>query len=507
MTTSDALARVEALPPAHRARVLEHLRKIKDKRTAEDRYEVWQRDPLVWVQEVVHAHLWSKQREIFAAVGQHTRIAVPSCHGAGKTYLAAVLAAWWLSAHEPGTAFVVSTAPTFAQVRAVLWREVNRLHKKAGLPGHVNQTEWHLDGELVGFGRKPADTDEHAFQGIHADRVLVLIDEAGGIPEQLWTAAESVAVGDNDRIVAFGNPDDPTGHFERICRDDSLWTVLPISAFDTPNLTDEAMPGGVPAGMVTRGWVERRRIEWGEDSPLWSSKVLGHFPAVDQFSVVRPGDLAAARLGLELAPHRLLPVELGIDVGGGGDDTAVRARHGARLGATWRDRTPEPEDVVKLVMRAVLETPGLTALKVDVGGIGWGVMGLLRAALLVARLPHVRIVAVNFGARAREPERYKNARAEMWWGVGRELLPALDLSTLDDRTAGELVAPRWSEDGTGRILIEPKEDVIARTGHSPDGADALLLAFYQPGPPVAASTAAPAAGPIPTGAATASRTR
>jgi len=260
------------------------------------RREVWQREPLTWAGEVVKVSLWSGQRSIFAAVKAHPRVAVPSCHGAGKTFTAAVLAAWWLSVHEPGTAFVVSTAPTFAQVRAVLWREVNRLHKKANLPGRVNQTEWHLEGELVGFGRKPADTDEHAFQGIHADRVLVLIDEAGGVPEQLWTAAESVAVGDHDRIVAFGNPDDPTGHFERICRDDSLWHVEAISAFDTPNLTGETMPGGIPAGMVTRGWVERRRLEWGEDSPLWASKVLGRFPAVDQFSVVRPGDLAAARV-------------------------------------------------------------------------------------------------------------------------------------------------------------------------------------------------------------------
>ena len=48
--------------------------------------------------------------------------------------------------------------------------------------------EWKIGNELVGFGRKPADTDEHGFQGIHAPFVLIVLDEACGIPEQLWIA-------------------------------------------------------------------------------------------------------------------------------------------------------------------------------------------------------------------------------------------------------------------------------------------------------------------------------
>jgi hypothetical protein len=465
----------------------------------------WQADPVRWSAEVAKVVLWSKQREILQAVRENTRVAVPSCHGAGKTFTAAVLASWWLSVHEPGTAFVVSTAPTFAQVRAVLWREINKLHRKADLPGHVNQTEWHLDGELVGFGRKPADTDESAFQGIHQDRVLVLLDEAGGIPEQLWVAAETVAVGDNDRIVAFGNPDDPTSHFEKICRPGSLWHVSRISAFDTPNLTEEPMPGGIPGGMVTRRWVEENRVQWGEDNPLWMSKVLGQFPAIDQFSTVRPGDVAACRIERTVPDYMLAPVELGVDVGGGGDMTSIRARHGIRAGKAWTARTPEPRQVVNLVIAAIAETPGVTSVKIDVGGIGWGIASMLEETLYASGQAHIRVVGVNFGGKASDPTKRKNVRAELWWDIGRGFSHdrAWDLSEVDDDTVAQLLGPRWSQDKVGRIVIEEKGEVIKRTGRSPDDADALLLAFYV-GQVAEVSVTVPT-GSIPTGAGTAAR--
>lgn len=466
------------------------------------RRRIYRSDPVRWSHDRARNILWSKQQEILRAVMVNTRVAVPACHGPGKTFTAADLVGWWLDVHEPGTAFVLSTAPTFRQVRAVLWREIGRLHRRAKLPGRVNQTEWHIGSELVGFGAKPADQDESAFQGLHSGRMLVILDEAGGVPDQLYAAAEAVAVGDNDRIVAFGNPDDPTGPFERICRPDSLWHTIHISAFDTPNLTGEPMEGGIPDGLVTRRYVEDARIQWGEDSPLWASKVLGEFPKVDEFSTVRPEDVAACRQGRDdLEPYLLMPIELGVDVGGGGDMTSIRARHGVKAGRKWEARTPEPEQVVTLVLDALVDTPGVTSIKVDATGIGWGICSDLRKEL--AAIGHLAtVVPVNFAERAREPHRLKNVRAELWWDIGREFSKQRiwDLSEIDDTTAAQLMAPRWADDGAGRIVIEAKEDVIKRTGRSPDDADALLLAFYRP---VAETTVDAPIGSIASGAAAA----
>src|SRR3954469_24912537 len=101
----------------------------------------YEHDPVGFVQQGLQEFLWSKQQEIFRAVDQYDRVVVKSCHSSGKSFGAARLAAWWIASHEPGQAFVVTSAPTFAQVRAILWREIGRIHRKANLPGYTNQTE------------------------------------------------------------------------------------------------------------------------------------------------------------------------------------------------------------------------------------------------------------------------------------------------------------------------------------------------------------------------------
>ncbi|WP_448640271.1 hypothetical protein [Geodermatophilus sp. URMC 63] len=47
----------------------------------------------------------------------------------------------------------------------------------------------------MAYGRKPADYDQAAFQGIHAKYVLVVLDEADGIPKSLFDAVDSQGLG------------------------------------------------------------------------------------------------------------------------------------------------------------------------------------------------------------------------------------------------------------------------------------------------------------------------
>ena len=91
-----------------------------------------------------------------------------------------------------------------------------------------------IGNELVAYGRKPADYDPAAFQGIHARYVLVIIDEAGGVPKSIFDAVDALATNIDARVVAVGNPDDPGSHFAAICKPGSGWHVETISAFDTP---------------------------------------------------------------------------------------------------------------------------------------------------------------------------------------------------------------------------------------------------------------------------------
>ncbi|MGQ5576758.1 hypothetical protein [Streptomyces sp. ECR3.8] len=453
-----------------------------DRRNLRHRTRLYQDNPVGWVRERLGQVVWSKQRDIMLSIRDHRRTAVRSCHGVGKSHTASLVASWWLDTHPPGEAFVVTSAPTFAQVRAILWRYIRRVHRRGKLAGRVNQTEWHMEDELVAFGRKPADHDESAFQGIHARYVLVILDEACGIPEQLWVAADALTTNSDCRILAIGNPDNPASHFRKVCQPGSGWNVIGISAFESPNLTGEEVPEDVAQALVSRGWVEEKATEWGEDNPLYKSKVLGEFSEDAPNKVVRASDIAKCRIDPEAKPTAadLEPVELGVDVGGGGDETVIRERRGRRAGREWRAHTDRPEKIAPLVLQALKES-GATAVKVDSIGIGFGVIGELRN--LAGQGKHsARIVGVNVGEKSSQPGKFKNLRAEIWWEIGRSLSErqGWDLSQMAnaDTTVAQLLEPLWEVDAQGRIFVEPKDEIRKRLGRSPDNADALLLAFY-----------------------------
>lgn len=455
-------------------------------------HDRWRADPVTWVGERLNEHVWSKQDEIMSALRDHRRVAVRSCHGVGKSHIASRAVAWWLDTSPVGEAFVVTTAPTFAQVRAILWRYIGQAHKKGNLAGRVTQTEWKLDNELVAFGRKPADHDEGAFQGIHAKRVLVVLDEACGIPEELWIAADALTTNTECRILAIGNPDNPSSYFARVCRPDSLWHTIGISAFDSPNLTGEAIPADLSELLISKEWVEEKKVEWGEDNPIYTAKILGEFPVDNPWSVVRAGDVYQCSQGLEntWSAEQLLPVELGVDVGGGGDETVIRERRGPLACREWKEHTDKPHLIAPLILQAIRES-GATAVKIDSIGVGFGVVGELEN-MRSSGLHSADIIKVNVAEKSRWPEKYANVRAEMWWEIGRLLsekrewdlspkrynrLPGMDNQ---DATLAQLLDPKWELTPKGQILIEKKDEIRKRLGRSPDNADALLMAFYTP---------------------------
>lgn len=438
------------------------------------------RTPVAWVRERIRGFLWSKQRQIAEAVVDHRRVAVKSSHGIGKSFTVAQLAAWWVDVHPVGEAIVVSTAPTNDQVGAILWEEIRAAHRGGGLPGEVGlDNRWRIGKVLVGMGRKPADYNPHTFQGIHRRYVLVVIDEACGIPAQLWTAVEAITTNEFCRIVAIGNPDDPASEFAKVCRPGSGWHVIEVSSFDTPAFTGEPVPEGLLDLLPSKQWVEDAKARWGEASPLYQSKVLGKFPENAADTVV-PLSWAEACRHLEQPLAGEVPIELGVDVGAGGDETVIRERVGPKVGRVWRNQSRDPMEVVGLVVQCILET-GATSVKVDVIGWGWGVWG--RLVELHGEGIHGAVVhPVNVGESSTDPVKWPLLRDQLWWEVGREASEhqAWDLAGLDDDTVAQLTAPKYTLDSKGRVKVEPKAETRKRLGRSPDDADALLLAFYVP---------------------------
>ena len=456
-------------------------------------------NPVGWVNDKLGEHLWSKQVEIAEALRDHRKVAVKACHGPGKSFLAARLVAHWLDTHPVGQASAVTSAPTDHQVKAILWKEISRAHRKGKLAGYVTlDAQWKIGAELVAFGRKPADHDEHGFQGIHERYLLVVLDEACGIPPALWTGAGTLGTNDDARMLAIGNPDDPSSEFATICAgapddgssglSDEGWWVVTISIFDTPNFTGEPVPAELRLQLPAQTWLDDQTKKWGVGSPLYTSKVLGRFPADASTGTVPwswikacQGDDAAARVG-----PLLVPVVLGVDVAGSdaGDETVVYERRGMHAGRRWSVQSSDPEVVLQLIEDAV-RSSGATKVKIDAIGVGWGLVAPLRRTF-----PSLEVVpvVVSEAAPGNDPEdgkpwseKFINLRAFIWWHVGRVMSQqhAWDLTEVEDATLNELAAPKYRE-VKGRIQIESKDELRKRIGRSTDNADALLLAFFEP---------------------------
>lgn len=447
----------------------------------------WRRDPVAWATERAGLELWSKQREVLWSLANNANTAVHSCHSAGKSFVSAIAACWWIDTRPPGSARVVTTAPTAPQVDAILWYEINKLHAKLGLVGRCNIREWYLGNQLVALGRKPPDNKGAAFQGLHAKHLLVIYDEAYGIPESLWNEGSSMASNEHARQLAIGNPDGP-GVFQKACQPGSGWNTVHISYEHSPAYTGEKVSADLAQNLISRRWVEERRDQWGDDSALFASKCAGMFPeGGDTFSVISLDWLRGCR-NLEFPEGD--PVEAGIDVGAGGDRTVIRERRGRRAGRELVFVDADPMRTVGKLVR-VINDWGIARVKIDATGIGHGLAGRLRE-LSSRHSAHgkaahgAEVVAVNFASApsASASRLYLNLRAELYWGVGREnsRLGLWDLTSVDDDVLRELAVSRYEiMDSQGKIKIEPKEHVIKRLGMSPDRAEALLLAFYERG--------------------------
>lgn len=450
----------------------------------------WRRDPVAWATERAGLELWSKQREILMSLVENRNTSVKSCHSAGKSFISAVATCWWLDVHIAGTARVITTAPTSKQVDAVLWYEINQLHRRLRLAGQCNLREWYIGSQMVALGRKPPDHAQAAFQGLHAEYLLVIYDEAYGIPRNIWVEGSSLASNAAARQLAIGNPDGP-GEFQNNCESPS-WHTIHISYRHSPNFTGEAVSDHLRKMLVDKDWVAECQEKWGESSALFTSKCEGDFPAVagDPWQVI-PRAWMDQCLYLDYAPNQQ-PIEAGVDIGKSHDRTVVTVREGRKVVHVQSFVNPDPMQTVAQVADVLREFKVQTT-KVDCIGIGWGVYGRLRELSSVDnptedRTTHssnVVPINVSHAPTAGNEHRFYNRRSEMWW-LGRELArtKAWDFSALPMGLQSDLVnelSDRGARyeivDSMGKVKVESNEKIIQRLGYSPDLATSVLLAF------------------------------
>jgi hypothetical protein len=432
-----------------------------------------QRDPLFFGEYVLGGEQpWDKQRQIMLSVCDNLRTVVPSGFGVGKTWTAARVVLWFLFSHPHS--LVITTAPTWRQVESVLWAEIRRQHRTSRLPpgGNLLRTQIKITDDWFAMGLA---TDEPTrFQGFHSAHLLLVFDEAAGITREIWDIAEGQMAGAHARWLAIGNPVLPSGPFYDACTSQT-WHKIHISCPDSPNVELGKM---VYPKLVTAQWIEDRRREWGESSPMYQSKVLGEFPVDSEFGLIPVNWITAAQARAKDDPEPLGEKFIGVDVARSGADTTVFL---FREGSVVRDievhRTNSTMDVVGWLIQFVEkhQVPWLNVL-VDVIGIGAGVVDRLREQKHDAQ-------AVHFGQVLKSIQ-YLNTRAYCYWKVREALNPEsehpLAIPEKFSRLATELMAIEHKYNSAGQIQIESKENIKKKLGHSPDQADALALSYDNP---------------------------
>lgn len=274
----------------------------------EERYA---NDPVGYVREVLGGHPWSKQREILEALRDHDRVTVRSSHGTGKTWLAANAALWFLNTRK--NSIVLSTAPTWRQVSELLWREVRAVHGRCHLPGQCNETDLELGPQWYAMGLSTNDPDR--FQGFHAEHLLLICDEAAGIPPSIYEAAEGVLTTVGSKRLLIGNPTSTVGTFYNSHHGpgSKAWYRVHIAARHSPNFTGEAIAEEVRKKLVTQQWALERAEEWGENSGRYRARVEGEFSREE--GLVYPEWDPVVHLVPDWMPRQSNPQWCAIDIG------------------------------------------------------------------------------------------------------------------------------------------------------------------------------------------------
>ncbi|MHB8573561.1 MAG: hypothetical protein ACYDAY_11520 [Candidatus Dormibacteria bacterium] len=419
---------------------------------------------------------WPHQQNILTAVATSRRTAVASCNSIGKDFSAAHLVGWFVATrHHP---LVITTAPTDRQVRHVLWGELRRLASKLGDLPTPGVQEWKgRDGELIAVGFKAKDAEPERFQGYHAENVLIIVDEASGVDEKVYSGIESAMASGNARLLLISNPTRSSGAlFDAFHRRREAYRCIQIGAEDTPNFQGA---GVVAPYLITPEWADEVALDAGKDSDYYGVKVLGRFPSDDPAALV-PLHLAQAALERELVPCDG-PKEIGVDVARFGDDDSVFvARDGPNVPRIDVVHGHDTVEVANKTRDIVVEL-GCVAAKVDDIGVGAGVVDNLKRILPDG----VKLTGINVGEAAGDSERFANKRAEYWWGLRERFHQGdINLGGLQPRLAARLIAEvtgvRYFTTPAGKIQIEAKEKFKERLGRSPDLGDALMLAFSKP---------------------------
>jgi hypothetical protein len=427
---------------------------------------LYRTDPVLFVKEVLGVEPDEWQQDFLNAVASGERkISIRSGHGVGKSTTASWAMLWFLLTRYPVK--VVVTAPTSAQLYDALFAELKRWVKELPQPIQelldVKQERIELKAsatEAFISARTSRAEQPEALQGVHSDNVMLVADEASGVPEAVFEAAAGSMSGHNALTILLGNPVRSSGFFfDTHNRLKDEWWTRRVSCIDSTRVSKE--------------YVEDMKSRYGEESNAFRIRVLGEFPRSDDDTII-PMELLESAKHRDTRAYEDAPIVWGLDVARFGSDSSVLCKRQSNVVQTlerWRNL-----DLMQLTGAVVAQYEACdhknrpAEILVDSIGLGAGVVDRLRELKLPCR-------GINVSESPAMGGTYLNLRAELWHKAKAWLEKRDCKIPNNEDLIGELATVRYTFTSNGKIKIESKDDIRRRGLKSPDMADAFVLTF------------------------------
>lgn len=478
----------------------------------------WRADWCLFCREVLKVSLDAEQEAILRSIQHAPMVAVSSGTSRGKDFVAACAALCFLyltprfdrEGNLVKNTKVALTAPTGRQISNIMVPEFSRLFRNAKiLPGRLVANDIrtaHDEWFLTGF--KAGDKATEAWSGFHAVNTMFVVTEASGLPDETFAAIEGNLQG-NSRLLLVFNPNITTGYAAR-AMSSPRFKKFRLNSLNAENVVRRKQ---VIPGQVNYEWVKDKvdtwctplresdfnegdgdfRFEGGLYRPndLFRVKVLGMFPKTDTDVLIPFEWITRAnerwREMDEGEVRRLQTrnaVRIGLDVAGmGRDSSAFCVRYGSLVDRFILHQSAGKADhmhVAGMAAQLVGRDPK-AMLFIDTIGEGAGVFSRLREQ----GFKNAHSCKFSEGAKGLLDETgvysFANMRAYLFWAIRDWLDPKNGMDAAlpeNDTLCEELTNIKWRFTSSGSIMIEPKDDIKARIGRSPDLADCLANTFY-----------------------------
>lgn len=481
-----------SLPLIERAKAERHRReRVASGAVTKSAYKLFQEkyfyDPVNFVKDCINLpknnEIADYQADALNGLANYYRFSIRSCHGVGKTALAAWAVNWFALTRDGMDWKIACTASAWRQLTKFLFPEIHKWARyikwdTVGRKPYNERTELlslslHLKtGEAFAL----ASDNSALIEGAHAEQLLYIFDESKVVPDATWDSAEGAFSIGSCYWLAVSTPGEPIGRFY------DIHSRKP--GYEDWHARHVTMEEAIKAGRMSQAWADQRKAQWGENSPVYKNRVLGEFATAGEDSVI-PLD------AVERSNQRWQELKdkddfgelthISVDVGRGGDPSVMGLRHGRAIKELRHYNVADTMHIAGAtagMLKKSKEKELIVKAIIDIIGVGAGVYDRLREDEDFSHnlIPFIASQKTNVVDSTGEVG-FADLRSAGWWTL-RDLLIAdeIDLPS-DDKLTGDLTAPKWKLQSGGKIKVESKDDIRKRIGRSTDDGDAVMQAF------------------------------